>query len=549
MAKANEVEKTRGDPLASAEEKKKALEAARLQIDKQFGAGSIIQLGNTAYNTGIEVVPSGAILLDEALGIGGYPRGRIVEIFGPESSGKTTLALHAIAEAQKLGGIAAFVDAEHALDPIYAKNLGVNIDELWVSQPDSGEQALEITENLVRSGAVDVIVVDSVAALTPQAEIDGDMGDAQMGLQARLMSQAMRKLTAIIGKSRTVLIFINQIRMKIGIMFGNPETTTGGNALKFYSSLRLEVRRTETIEGGKDADAVGNRVKVKVVKNKVAPPFRKADLEVIFGKGVSASASLLDGAVKYGLIDKKGAWYSYGEEKVGQGRDSARDYLEQNPAFAKQIDGQLRKIIFPGREFPGPAASGSAAPGSGGAAPGLAAPGPAVSGAVAPGPAVSDPSAPQPAAFGPAPDAPSDVWPPEYQEPASPRPAPVSASPEPAYHAPASARPVSPAPQPDPAARPGLRPPVLEPESAEAPRRGPGRPPSSQQPAQPAEAPRRGPGRPPSSQQPTQPAEAPRRGPGRPPSSQQPTQPAEAPHRGPGRPRRDALGNDGAALF
>jgi recombination protein RecA len=364
MAKVNETEKTRVIP-ASVEEKEKALEAARLQIEKQYGVGSIIKLGNTGSIPGIEIIPSGSILLDEALGIGGYPRGRIIEIFGPESSGKTTLALHAIAEAQKLGGIAAFVDAEHALDPVYAKNLGVNIDELWVSQPDSGEQALEIAESLVRSGAVDVIVVDSVAALTPQAEIDGDMGDAQMGLQARLMSQAMRKLTAIIGKSRTMLIFINQIRMKIGIMFGNPETTTGGNALKFYSSLRLEVRKTETIEGGKDSDALGNRVKVKVVKNKVAPPFRKAELEIHFGKGVSASASLLDAAVKHGIIDKKGAWFSHGEEKVGQGRDSAREYLEQHPEFTAEIEGKLKKLIFPGREFPQAKAAPKAAPPSG----------------------------------------------------------------------------------------------------------------------------------------------------------------------------------------
>ena len=349
MAKTNESEKTRGNPLASAEEKEKALEAARLQIEKQYGSGSLIKLGTSSGSTGIDVIPSGSILLDEALGIGGYPRGRIIEIFGPESSGKTTLALHAVAEAQKLGGIAAFVDAEHALDPIYAKNLGVNIDNLWVSQPDSGEQALEIAESLVRSGAVDVIVVDSVAALTPQAEIDGDMGDAQMGLQARLMSQAMRKLTAIIGKSRTIIIFINQIRMKIGVMFGNPETTTGGNALKFYSSLRLEVRKTETIEAGKDTDAIGNWVKVKVVKNKVAPPFRRAELEILFGKGISAAGSLLDAAVKHGIIDKKGAWYSYGEEKVGQGRESARDYLIQNQAFASDVEQKLRKIMFPGR--------------------------------------------------------------------------------------------------------------------------------------------------------------------------------------------------------
>jgi recombination protein RecA len=351
MAKSSE-EKTRGDPHATPEEKVKALEAARLQIEKQFGAGSLIKLGAHDNASGIEVVPSGSILLDEALGVGGYPRGRIIEIFGPESSGKTTLALHAIAEAQKLGGTAAFIDAEHALDPIYAKNLGVNIDDLWVSQPDNGEQAMEITDSLVRSGAVDVIVVDSVAALTPQSEIMGDMGDAQMGAQARLMSQALRKLTATIGKSRTILIFINQIRMKIGVFMGNPETTTGGNALKFYSSVRLDVRKIETIEASKDADAIGNRVRVKVVKNKVAPPFRRTELELIFGKGISYIGSLLDCAVKYNIIEKKGAWYSYGEEKVGQGRDNARDYLEKHPDFAQDLDVRLRKQIFPGREFP-----------------------------------------------------------------------------------------------------------------------------------------------------------------------------------------------------
>ena len=353
MAKSSDNEKARSSP-ATTEEKQKALEAARLQIEKQYGSGALIQMGNTSTAVGIEVIPTGSILLDEALGIGGYPRGRIIEIFGPESSGKTTLALHAIAEAQKLGGIAAFVDAEHALDPVYAKNLGVDIDSLWVSQPDSGEQALEITDSLVRSGAVDVIVVDSVAALTPQAEIDGDMGDAQMGLQARLMSQAMRKLTAIIGKSRTLLIFINQIRMKIGLVFGNPETTTGGNALKFYSSVRLDVRKTDTIDMGKDTDAIGNRVKVKVVKNKVAPPFRRAELEIMFGKGISAIGSLLDAAVKYEVIDKKGAWYSYGEEKIGQGRDSARDYLGQHPEFANELEQKLRQTMFPGREFQAP---------------------------------------------------------------------------------------------------------------------------------------------------------------------------------------------------
>jgi len=305
-----------------------------------------MKLGGPDEIAGIDFIPSGSILLDEALGIGGYPRGRIIEVYGPESSGKTTLALHAIAEAQKTGGIAAFVDAEHALDPIYAKNLGVNIDDLWVSQPDTGEQALEITESLVRSGAVDIIVVDSVAALTPQAEIEGDMGDSHMGLQARLMSQALRKLTAIIGKSKTTLIFINQIRMKIGVMFGNPETTTGGNALKFYSSVRLEVRRIETIEKG-DADAIGNRVRVKVVKNKVAPPFRKVELEIIFGSGISATASILDAAVKYEVIDKKGAWYAYGEEKIGQGRDNAKTFLDSNPDIKLAIEEKLRLIMFP----------------------------------------------------------------------------------------------------------------------------------------------------------------------------------------------------------
>jgi len=360
MAKSNE-EKTRGDPNASPEEKAKALEAARLQIEKQFGAGSLIKLGSHDNAAGIEVVPSGSIMLDEALGVGGYPRGRIIEIYGPESSGKTTLALHAIAEAQKLGGSAAFIDAEHALDPVYAKNLGVNIDELWVSQPDNGEQAMEITESLVRSGAVDVIVVDSVAALTPQAEIMGDMGDAQMGAQARLMSQALRKLTATIGKSRTVLVFINQIRMKIGVFMGNPETTTGGNALKFYSSVRLEVRKTETIEASKDSPAVGNRVRVKVVKNKVAPPFRKTELEIMFGKGVSYISSILDSAVKHGIIEKKGAWYSHGEEKVGQGKENARVYLEERPDFTAGIEADLRKRIFPGREFPKAAAKSGGA--------------------------------------------------------------------------------------------------------------------------------------------------------------------------------------------
>ena len=330
-------------------EKLKALEAARLQIEKQFGTGSLMKLGTKTDTASIDVVPSGSILRDEALGIGGYPRGRVIEMYGPESSGKTTLALHAVAEAQKLGGIAAFIDAEHALDPVYAKNLGVNIDELWVSQPDTGEQALEICENLVRSGAVDIIVVDSVAALTPQKEIEGEMGDSVMGLQARLMSQALRKLTAIVGKSKCIVVFINQIRMKIGVMFGNPETTTGGNALKFYSSIRLEIRRIESIDGKGEEDAVGNRVRVKIVKNKVAPPFRKVELDIYFGKGISSAASILDSSVKHGLIDKRGAWYTRGEEKVGQGKENAVAYIENNPAFKMELENTLREKIFPGQ--------------------------------------------------------------------------------------------------------------------------------------------------------------------------------------------------------
>lgn len=330
-------------------DKLKALEAARLQIEKQFGSGSLMKLGTQTDMTSVDVIPSGSILLDEALGVGGYPRGRIIEMYGPESSGKTTLALHAVAEAQKLGGIAAFIDAEHALDPIYAKNLGVNIDELWVSQPDTGEQALEICENLVRSGAVDIIVIDSVAALTPQKEIEGEMGDSVMGLQARLMSQALRKLTAIVGKSKCTVVFINQIRMKIGVMFGNPETTTGGNALKFYSSVRLEIRRIETIDGKGDEEALGNRVRVKVVKNKVAPPFRKVELDIYFGRGVNASASLLDSAVKHGLIDKRGAWYTRGDEKVGQGKENAVAYIENNTDYRIELEHTLREKIFPGQ--------------------------------------------------------------------------------------------------------------------------------------------------------------------------------------------------------
>ena len=325
--------------------KKEALEAARLQIDKEFGKGSLMKLGDNKDILDVDVIPSGSILLDEALGVGGSPKGRIIEIYGPESSGKTTLALHAIAECQKKGGIAAFIDAEHALDPTYAKNLGVNIDDLWISQPDNGEQALEITERLVRSGAIDIIVVDSVAALTPQAEIEGDMGDSHMGLQARLMSQALRKLTGILAKSNTTIIFINQIRMKIGVMFGNPETTTGGNALKFYASVRMDVRRIESI--GKNQDELtGNRVRVKIVKNKVAPPFKKCEIDLMFGTGISKMGSLLDAAIKCNLIEKAGAWYSFKGEKIGQGRDKTLEYLQNNVEFQNELDAEVRKILF-----------------------------------------------------------------------------------------------------------------------------------------------------------------------------------------------------------
>ncbi len=325
--------------------KREALEAARLQIDKEFGKGSLMKLGDNKEILDVDVIPSGSLLLDEALGVGGYPKGRIIEIFGPESSGKTTLALHAIAEAQKKGGIAAFIDAEHALDPTYAKNLGVNIDDLWISQPDNGEQALEITERLVRSGAIDIIVVDSVAALTPQAEIEGDMGDSHMGLQARLMSQALRKLTGILAKANTTIIFINQIRMKIGVMFGNPETTTGGNALKFYASVRMDVRRIESI-GKNNDELTGNRVRVKIVKNKVAPPFKKCELDLMFGSGISKTGSLLDAAIKYELIEKAGAWYSYNGDKIGQGRDKTLDYIRDNAAFADELEKKLRELMF-----------------------------------------------------------------------------------------------------------------------------------------------------------------------------------------------------------
>ena len=320
-------------------EKKKALEAALGQIEKQFGKGSIMKLGEF-HEMNVEAIPTGALSLDIALGIGGIPRGRIIEIFGPESSGKTTLALHVIAEAQKMGGEAAFIDAEHALDPVYAKHLGVNIDDLIVSQPDTGEQALEIAEALTRSGAIDVIVVDSVAALVPKAEIDGDMGDAHVGLQARLMSQALRKLAGVINKSKTVIVFINQLREKVGIMFGNPETTPGGRALKFYSSVRLDIRKIENIKT--DGEVVGNRARVKVIKNKVAPPFREAEFDIIYGKGISKEGNLLDIAVNLDIIEKSGSWFSYNGDRIGQGRENAKSYLMENPKIAEEIEKKIR---------------------------------------------------------------------------------------------------------------------------------------------------------------------------------------------------------------
>lgn len=320
-------------------EKMKALEAALGQIEKQFGKGSVMKLGDyTAMN--VEAIPTGALSLDIALGIGGIPRGRIIEVFGPESSGKTTLALHLIAEAQKMGGEAAFIDAEHALDPVYAKHLGVNIDELIVSQPDTGEQALEIAEALVRSGALDIIVVDSVAALVPKAEIDGDMGDAHVGLQARLMSQALRKLAGVINKSKCVIVFINQLREKVGIMFGNPETTPGGRALKFYASVRLDIRKTENLK--QDGEVFGNRVRVKVVKNKVAPPFREAEFDIIYGKGISKSGNILDLGVNLDIVEKSGSWFAYDGTRIGQGRENAKKYFEENPEIMAEVEKKVR---------------------------------------------------------------------------------------------------------------------------------------------------------------------------------------------------------------
>ena len=321
-------------------EKKKALEMAMSQIEKQFGKGSVMKLGEFKAME-IEAIPTGALSLDIALGIGGVPRGRIIEVLGPESSGKTTLALHIVAEAQKMGGEAAFIDAEHALDPVYAKKLGVDIDNLIVSQPDTGEQALEITESLVRSGALDVIVVDSVAALVPKAEIDGDMGDSHMGLQARLMSQALRKLAGAINKSKTVLIFINQLREKIGVMFGNPETTTGGRALKFYASVRMDIRRIENIK--QDGEVKGNRVRVKVIKNKVAPPFREAEFDIVYGQGISKEGNILDMAVNLDIVEKAGSWFSYNGERIGQGRENVKKYLKENPEMLEDIEEKVRE--------------------------------------------------------------------------------------------------------------------------------------------------------------------------------------------------------------
>lgn len=321
-------------------EKKKALEMALGQIEKQFGKGAVMKLGESTHMN-VEAIPTGAMGLDIALGVGGVPRGRIVEVFGPESSGKTTVALHIIAEAQKAGGEAAFIDAEHALDPVYAKKLGVNIDNLIVSQPDTGEQALEIAEALVRSGAIDVIVVDSVAALVPKAEIDGEMGDSHVGLQARLMSQAMRKLSGVVSKSKTTAIFINQLREKVGIMFGNPETTPGGRALKFYSSVRLDVRRVESIKQG--TEIIGNRTKVKVVKNKVAPPFKETEFDIIYGKGISKEGSILDVAVSLDIVNKSGAWFSYNNQKIGQGRENAKQFLLENVAIMNEIESKIRE--------------------------------------------------------------------------------------------------------------------------------------------------------------------------------------------------------------
>ena len=325
------------------EDKKKALDAAIAQIEKQYGKGSVMKLGDSNANMNIDVIPTGSLSLDIALGLGGVPRGRIIEVFGPESSGKTTVALHIVAEIQKRGGIAGFIDAEHALDPAYAKNIGVDIDNLYISQPDCGEQALEITETMVRSGAVDVVIVDSVAALVPKAEIDGEMGDSHMGLHARLMSQALRKLTAVVSKTNCVVIFINQLREKVGVVFGNPEVTTGGRALKFYASVRLDVRRIDTLRQG--GEIVGNRTRVKIVKNKVAPPFKQAEFDIVFGKGISKVGDILDLAVANNIVDKSGAWYAYNGDKIGQGRENAKAYLENNENICNEIEHKVREVL------------------------------------------------------------------------------------------------------------------------------------------------------------------------------------------------------------
>ncbi len=324
------------------DDKLKALDAAITQIEKSYGKGSIMKLGDSGKNMNVETVPTGSISLDIALGLGGVPKGRVIEIYGPESSGKTTVALHMVSEVQKRGGIAGFIDAEHALDPVYARNIGVDIDNLYISQPDNGEQALEITETMVRSGAVDIVIVDSVAALVPKAEIDGEMGDSHVGLQARLMSQALRKLTGVISKSNCTVIFINQLREKVGVMFGNPETTTGGRALKFYSSVRLDVRRTESLKQG--GEVIGNHVRVKVVKNKIAPPFKEAEFDIMFGKGISREGDILDLAVKENIIEKSGAWYSYAGAKIGQGRENAKNYLKENPGVCAEVELKVREV-------------------------------------------------------------------------------------------------------------------------------------------------------------------------------------------------------------
>ncbi|MCI5821828.1 MAG: recombinase RecA [Lachnospiraceae bacterium] len=330
------------------EEKLKALDAAISQIEKQYGKGSVMKLGDTSNQMKVETVPTGSLSLDIALGQGGLPKGRIIEIYGPESSGKTTVALHAVAEVQKAGGIAGFIDAEHALDPVYAKNIGVDIDNLYISQPDNGEQALEITETMVRSGAVDIVIVDSVAALVPKAEIDGDMGDSHVGLQARLMSQALRKLTAVISKSNCIVIFINQLREKVGVMFGNPETTTGGRALKFYSSVRLDVRRIEALK--QQGEVIGNRTRVKVVKNKIAPPFREAEFDIMFGQGISKEGDILDIASGLDIVNKSGAWYAYQGEKIGQGRENAKTFLKEHKDICDEIERQVRAYYAPAEE-------------------------------------------------------------------------------------------------------------------------------------------------------------------------------------------------------